>query len=317
MPAAITSTDKGDFPELELRLAANIYQSENIAISVTMLIMYGKIFKYFELSAGLSEFSRTMEGAAPHLIRFLIVVTISLSGFSLFGHFTFGTQLYDYSSMPLSLMALMRGLFGDMPAHIYYKVDRVFGPLFFLIYQLFAQFIFLEHFMTYVAGVISFFDRIPLFLCCVHSRLQSPTSSSKTTSACFGKLALQKAFCCFWNIDVAYTFAPPVHVLHWNRFAVAHPDLVRYQVAYGVVDAIARFTTILKQKVGRGTPRAAVKDAGDASSKAAEESSAAARSSDDSDNASGLDSAAQNISAKDVLAAEEALDKVMTSTRNF
>jgi hypothetical protein len=153
--AALSSTDKGDFPELELRLAANIYQSENIAISLTMLIMYSKIFKYFELSAGLSEFSRTLEGAAPNLIRFLIVVIISVSGFSLFGHFTFGTQFVDFSSMPLSLMALMRGLFGDMPANSYYKVDRVFGPLFFLMYQLFAQFIFLEHFMTYVAGTMN------------------------------------------------------------------------------------------------------------------------------------------------------------------
>ncbi len=119
-----------------------------------MLILYGKTFKYFELSAGLSEFSRTLEGAAPHLKRFLIVVVISISGFSLFGYFSFGTQFVDYHSLGLAVVALMRGLFGDMNANSYYKVDRVFGPLFFLMYQLFAQFIFLEHFMTYVAGAI-------------------------------------------------------------------------------------------------------------------------------------------------------------------
>jgi hypothetical protein len=155
LATALSSTDSGDFPELELRSAASIYQSENVAISLTVLIMYCKIFKYFELSAGLSEFSRTLEGAAPHLKRFLIVVVISLSGFSLFGHFAFGTQFVDYSSLLLSLIALMRGLFGDMPSNTYYKVDRVFGPLFFLMYQLFAQFIFLEHFLTYVAGKMS------------------------------------------------------------------------------------------------------------------------------------------------------------------
>ena len=148
----MSSAVSGDIPELLLRQAASLYQTENIAISLTVLILYSKVFKYFELSAGLSEFSRTMEGAAPHLLRFMIVVVISLSGFSLSGYFVFGTQSAEYSSLGLSLMSLIRGLFGDMNPQNFYKVNRVTGPLFFLLYQLFAQFIFLEHFMTYVAG---------------------------------------------------------------------------------------------------------------------------------------------------------------------
>jgi hypothetical protein len=141
-----------EYPEMQLRSAASLYQTENIVISLTVLVLYFKVFKYFELSPGLSEFSRTLEGAAPHLYRFTIVVIISLSGFSLSGYFLFGTQFADYSSLGLSVVALMRGLFGDMNANSYYSVNRVFGPLFFLMYQLFAQFIFLEHFMTYVSG---------------------------------------------------------------------------------------------------------------------------------------------------------------------
>ena len=148
----MSSAVSGDIPELLLRQAASLYQTENIAISLTVLILYSKVFKYFELSAGLSEFSRTMEGAAPHLLRFMIVVVISLSGFSLSGYFVFGTQSAEYSSLGLSLVSLIRGLFGDMNPQNFYKVNRVTGPLFFLLYQLFAQFIFLEHFMTYVAG---------------------------------------------------------------------------------------------------------------------------------------------------------------------
>ncbi len=150
--ASSASEAPGSIPELQLRSAAAIYQTENIAISLTVLILYSKVFKYFDLSAGLSEFSRTIEGAAPHLFRFTIVVAISLSGFSLSGYFLFGTQFLDYSSLGLSLVALMRGLFGDMPSQQYYKINRVTGPLFFLMYQMFAQFIFLEHFMTYMAG---------------------------------------------------------------------------------------------------------------------------------------------------------------------
>lgn len=237
---ALSSTDSGDFPELELRSAASIYQSENVAISLTVLIMYCKIFKYFELSAGLSEFSRTLEGAAPHLKRFLIVVVISLSGFSLFGHFAFGTQFVDYSSLLLSLIALMRGLFGDMPSNTYYKVDRVFGPLFFLMYQLFAQFIFLEHFLTYVAE--SYFE------------LKN----------------------------------------------------YKYEVEFGVIDAIARFTTILKQKVGR----APITEKGDANVNGANQDSNSAKSGD-----GGGNSGAQNISAKEVLAAEQALDKALAMVK--
>jgi hypothetical protein len=144
--------DGSPIPELQLRTAAAIYQTENMAISITVLILYSKVFKYFELSAGLSEFSRTLEGAAPHLYRFMIVVVISLSGFSLSGHFLFGTQFWDYSSVGLAVVSLMRGLFGDMPSLMYYKINRVSGPIFFLMYQMFAQFIFLEHFMTYMAG---------------------------------------------------------------------------------------------------------------------------------------------------------------------
>ena len=147
-----SASDAGSIPELQLRSAAALYQTENIAISLTVLILYSKVFKYFDLNAGLSEFSRTIEGAAPHLIRFTIVVAISLSGFSLSGYFLFGNQFLDYSSLGLSLVALMRGLFGDMPSLHYYKINRVTGPLFFLMYQMFAQFIFLEHFMTYMAG---------------------------------------------------------------------------------------------------------------------------------------------------------------------
>ncbi len=150
--SAVSSAVSGDIPELQLRQAASLYQTENIAISLTVLILYSKVFKYFELSAGLSEFSRTMEGAAPHLLRFMIVVVISLSGFSLSGYFVFGTQSAEYSSLGLSLVSLIRGLFGDMNPQNFYKTNRVTGPLFFLLYQLFAQFIFLEHFMTYVAG---------------------------------------------------------------------------------------------------------------------------------------------------------------------
>ena len=116
------------------------------------------VIRYFELSPGLSEFSRTMEGAAPHLYRFTIIVVISLSGFSLSGYFLFGTQFLDYNSLGLAVAALMRGLFGDMPSQKYYDINRVTGPLFFLMYQMFAQFIFLEHFMTYMAGLYACVD---------------------------------------------------------------------------------------------------------------------------------------------------------------
>jgi hypothetical protein len=65
--ATSSAPDGRPIPELQLRNAAAVYQTENMAISITVLILYSKVFKYFELSAGLSEFSRTLEGAAPHL----------------------------------------------------------------------------------------------------------------------------------------------------------------------------------------------------------------------------------------------------------
>ena len=83
--------------------------------------------------------------------------------------------------------------------------------------------------------------------------------------------------------------------------------MFRYEVEFGVIDAIARFTTILKQKVGR----APITEKGDANVNGANQDSNSAKSGD-----GGGNSGAQNISAKEVLAAEQALDKVKEQAIN-
>ncbi len=83
--------------------------------------------------------------------------------------------------------------------------------------------------------------------------------------------------------------------------------LPRYEVEFGVADAVVRLTDILKQKAGR--------KAVSPKKNAAEQGAAVGRISDDGGNGAGSGAggvlSAQSVSANDVFDAERALDKVI------
>ena len=89
----------------------------------------------------------------------------------------------------------------------------------------------------------------------------------------------------------------------------------RYEVEFGLTDAVARLANILKRKIGRtgkGVPKLPTTSTAQAPATAAALAGGSQRHGSASDSVpSGTASEVRNISSSDVLAAEKTLDEVM------
>eukprot|EP00656_Telonema_subtile_P026271 TRINITY_DN2824_c0_g2_i2.p1 TRINITY_DN2824_c0_g2~~TRINITY_DN2824_c0_g2_i2.p1 ORF type:complete len:968 (+),score=269.08 TRINITY_DN2824_c0_g2_i2:88-2991(+) len=115
--------------------------------AILALLIFWKIFKYFNLSSRFLALSKTLTTAFPEVFVFLIMFAIVFVGYGIMANLLFGTSLVQYSSFERTLITLFLVTLGDFDYTELEDVTRIFAPIFFFSFIVFVFFVLLNMFI--------------------------------------------------------------------------------------------------------------------------------------------------------------------------
>lgn len=115
--------------------------------AILALLIFWKIFKYFNLSSRFLALSKTLTTAFPEVFVFLIMFAIVFVGYGIMANLLFGTSLVQYSSFERTLITLFLVTLGDFDYSELEDVTRIFAPIFFFTFIIFVFFVLLNMFI--------------------------------------------------------------------------------------------------------------------------------------------------------------------------
>eukprot|EP01052_Picozoa_sp_SAG31_P008750 SAG31_NODE_447_length_15579_cov_5.713871_9_plen_306_part_00 len=120
-------------------------------LGVNAVLTWLKTLKYLNEFPHLSMLSMTLRNACYPIASFLIMFFIVFMGCSQAFNMTFGPYMEDYSSLGVSMMSLFRALLGEFDYNSMARIDRIIGPLLFLVFMLLVLFVLLNMFIAILA----------------------------------------------------------------------------------------------------------------------------------------------------------------------
>eukprot|EP00658_Telonema_sp_P-2_P025695 TRINITY_DN2034_c0_g1_i3.p1 TRINITY_DN2034_c0_g1~~TRINITY_DN2034_c0_g1_i3.p1 ORF type:complete len:651 (-),score=196.57 TRINITY_DN2034_c0_g1_i3:72-2024(-) len=115
--------------------------------AILALLIFWKIFKYFNLSSRFLALSNTLTTAFPEVFVFLIMFAVVFVAYGIMANLLFGTALAQYSSFGRTLVTLFLVTLGDFDYSELEDVTRVFAPIFFFTFIIFVFFVLLNMFI--------------------------------------------------------------------------------------------------------------------------------------------------------------------------
>nr|CAH8862020.1 unnamed protein product [Trichobilharzia regenti] len=122
----------------------------NYAISFTVFLAWVKLFKYISFNKTMTQLSSTLGSCAKDLAGFAIMFFIVFFSFAQLGYLAFGTQAKDFSSFMTTVFTLFRIILGDFDFNALQTANRVFGPIYFIVYVFFVFFVLINMFIAII-----------------------------------------------------------------------------------------------------------------------------------------------------------------------
>ncbi|CAH8862237.1 unnamed protein product [Trichobilharzia szidati] len=122
----------------------------NYAISLTVFLAWVKLFKYISFNKTMTQLSSTLGSCAKDLAGFAIMFFIVFFSFAQLGYLAFGTQAKDFSSFMTTVFTLFRIILGDFDFNALQTANRVFGPIYFIVYVFFVFFVLINMFIAII-----------------------------------------------------------------------------------------------------------------------------------------------------------------------
>ncbi|CAH8572053.1 unnamed protein product [Schistosoma mattheei] len=122
----------------------------NFAISITVFLAWVKLFKYISFNKTMTQLSSTLGSCAKDLAGFAIMFFIVFFSFAQLGYLAFGTQAKDFSSFITVVYTLFRIILGDFDFNALETANRVFGPIYFIVYVFFVFFVLINMFIAII-----------------------------------------------------------------------------------------------------------------------------------------------------------------------
>eukprot|EP00937_MAST-01D_sp_MAST-1D-sp2_P006690 g6690.t1 len=124
----------GATDHLDLRSPARLWRWSRDILSLNMCLSWLKMLKYLTFVPKFSMLIGVLSHSLTYLIPFVCVGTIIQIGFAAAFTIAFGANVYDFSTVLLSIQTLGRFLLGDFDFHPLYEQHPVLGPVFFFCY---------------------------------------------------------------------------------------------------------------------------------------------------------------------------------------
>ncbi|KAK4468192.1 hypothetical protein MN116_008352 [Schistosoma mekongi] len=122
----------------------------NFAISITVFLAWIKLFKYISFNKTMTQLSSTLGTCAKDLAGFAVMFFIVFFSFAQLGYLAFGTQAKDFSSFITVIFTLFRIILGDFDFNALETANRVFGPIYFIVYVFFVFFVLINMFIAII-----------------------------------------------------------------------------------------------------------------------------------------------------------------------
>ncbi|XP_078344032.1 polycystin family receptor for egg jelly-like [Oculina patagonica] len=124
---------------------------DDIETSLLALLMFFntlKLLYLFRFNSHVKHLSDVMKASAIELLNYSLVFFVYIFAFSHFGFLQFGRELQDYSSPINAVQSLLiQGVVSERAKHLQ-DCDVIIGPLFFIIFNLFLQMIWINIFIA-------------------------------------------------------------------------------------------------------------------------------------------------------------------------
>ncbi|CAH8606063.1 unnamed protein product [Heterobilharzia americana] len=122
----------------------------NYAVSFTVFLAWVKLFKYISFNKTMTQLSSTLGSCAKDLAGFAVMFFIVFFAFAQLGYLAFGTQAKDFSSFITTVFTLFRIILGDFDFNALQTANRVFGPIYFIVYVFFVFFVLINMFIAII-----------------------------------------------------------------------------------------------------------------------------------------------------------------------
>eukprot|EP01052_Picozoa_sp_SAG31_P014505 SAG31_NODE_904_length_11120_cov_76.575084_10_plen_436_part_00 len=117
-------------------------------LGLNSVVVWLKMLKYLNMFPHLAMMSTTIANAMAPSLAFFIMFFIFFMGYAQGFVMVFGAAIEGYSSVTSSMLSLFRALLGDFDVTEMTKVDKVVGPLLFLIFVIVGMLFLLNVFIA-------------------------------------------------------------------------------------------------------------------------------------------------------------------------
>lgn len=154
--------DPGDDEYTDFWQISSAVQQEYNIVAINCMVVYWKVglvvptspadvnqlLKYLDISDKTSQLVRVISRASKDIKFFLIILVAVVMGFVFCAYTAFGNYIYTMHTIPLAIMAIFEGINGGMAFDPLYNTNRVFGPIFWIVFFFFALFVLLNMFLA-------------------------------------------------------------------------------------------------------------------------------------------------------------------------
>eukprot|EP01006_Ploeotia_vitrea_P041182 TRINITY_DN66490_c3_g8_i1.p1 TRINITY_DN66490_c3_g8~~TRINITY_DN66490_c3_g8_i1.p1 ORF type:complete len:1068 (-),score=605.24 TRINITY_DN66490_c3_g8_i1:683-3847(-) len=128
---------------------------ENLLSSINAFLLWVKVFKYFSFSKRVKFLFRTFQHASADLFFFTILFVCVFLGFAQAGYLAFSGDVDDFRSLGVSFVTLFRSIVGEMDYQALSDSNRIYGPLYFITFQVTILLILVNVFLAIITDAYS------------------------------------------------------------------------------------------------------------------------------------------------------------------
>ena len=125
------------------------------ALALCLFFTWIKLLKYITFNRTMTQLSKTLAKCAKDVAGFGFMFTVVFLAFAQFGHFVFGSEMQEYSTVTDSVFTLLRTILGDFNFRLLQKTQPVLGPMYFTVYVVCVFFVLLNMFLAIINDTYS------------------------------------------------------------------------------------------------------------------------------------------------------------------
>lgn len=137
--------------------AGNSVEMWKNVMAANSFMTWFKIFKYFSHIPFMARLINVLAAASEDAFAFLICLGVVLFGFILTFYLTYGSYIYEFSTLTQTTFTLFRLMLGDWDFASMQKYNSVLGPVYFVLFTCLTMFMLLNMF---VAIIMEGYDKV-------------------------------------------------------------------------------------------------------------------------------------------------------------